>query len=287
MKQQLDKALDHLILLHRIEEKQLPALGMGKILGFCMALAAMLYFAAHIEPHAPAVVTANADVSTRKLPIYCVQTDQPEIALTFDAAWGNEDTAEILSILKEQDVQATFFMTGNWVEHYPEDAKAILADGHDLGNHSESHQNMSQLTDSEKREELMSVHKKVQELTGYEMFLFRPPYGDYDNAVIKTAASCGYYSIQWDVDSLDWRDYGADSIISTVCEHSHLRNGSIILCHNGAKYTAEALEQMILSLKEKGFRLVPVSQLIYRDGYHMLPDGTQAPDLTDEPGNGS
>lgn len=178
MKQQLDKALDHLILLHKIEERQLPALEIGKILGFCTALIGLFLFAAGMEDHTPEVVTANAAIHTESLPICCVQTDEPKIALTFDAAWGNEDTAKILSILREQEVRATFFVTGSWVTHYPEDVKALLADGHDLGNHSESHQIMSQLTDSEKREELMCVHKKVQELTGYEMFLFRPPYGE-------------------------------------------------------------------------------------------------------------
>ena len=156
--------------------------------------------------------------------------------------------------------------------------KAILAAGHDLGNHSENHKNMSQLSNEEKKEELMSVHEKVKELTGYEMFLFRPPYGDYDNDVIQTATECGYYSIQWDVDSLDWKDYGTDSIINTVCNHKHLGSGSIILCHNGAKFTAEALDSMITNLKGQGYQIVPVSELIYREGYHMNAEGRQIKD---------
>ena len=198
-----------------------------------------------------------------------------KIALTFDAAWGNEDTQKILEVLKKHDVHVTFFMTGGWVENYPDDVKAILAAGHDLGNHSENHKNMSQLSDAEKKEELMKVHDKVRTLTGYEMFLFRPPYGDYDNAVVNVAKDCGYYTIQWDVDSLDWKDYGVDSVIKTVTEHKHLGNGSIILCHNGAKYTAQALDTLITKLKEKGYTFVPVSELIYRDGYHMNVEGRQ------------
>ncbi len=162
-----------------------------------------------------------------------------------------------------------------WVESYPDDVKAILAAGHDLGNHSENHKNMSQLSDEEKKEELMAVHRKVQELTGYEMFLFRPPYGDYDNAVVNVAKDCGYYTIQWDVDSLDWKDYGVDSIIKTVSEHKHLGNGSIILCHNGAKFTAQALDTLIKKLKEQGYSIVPVSELIYRDNYHLNVEGRQ------------
>lgn len=218
--------------------------------------------------------TSNT-VDGRELPIYCVETKEPEIALTFDAAWGNEDTARILEILKKHQVHVTFFMTGGWVESYPDDVKAILADGHDLGNHSENHKNMSQLSDEEKKQELMTVHEKVRTLTGYEMFLFRPPYGDYDNAVVKTAKECGYYTIQWDVDSLDWKDYGVDSILKTVTEHKHLGNGSIILCHNGAKYTVDALDTLITMLQKKGYTFVPLSELIYRDQYHMNHEGRQ------------
>ena len=121
----------------------------------------------------------------------------------------------------------------------------------------------------------MKVHEKVRELTGYEMFLFRPPYGDYDNAVVKVAKANGYYTIQWDVDSLDWKDYGVDSIIKTVIEHKHLGNGSIILCHNGAKYTVQALDEMITTLKKEGYTFVPVSELIYKDDYHMNHEGRQ------------
>ena len=220
-------------------------------------------------------IRVSNSVNGRELPIYCVETKEPKIALTFDAAWGNEDTQKILEVLKKHDVHVTFFMTGGWVENYPDDVKAILAADHDLGNHSENHKNMSQLSDAEKKEELMKVHDKVRTLTGYEMFLFRPPYGDYDNAVVNVAKDCGYYTIQWDVDSLDWKDYGVDSVIKTVTEHKHLGNGSIILCHNGAKYTAQALDTLITKLKEKGYTFVPVSELIYRDGYHMNVEGRQ------------
>lgn len=167
-------------------------------------------------------VTVSSNVNGRELPIYCVQTDEKKVALSFDAAWGNEDTREILDILKKHDVHVTFFMTGGWVEKYPDDVKAIYEAGHDLGNHSENHKNMSQLSNEQKTEELMTVHTKVKELTGVDMNLFRPPYGDYDDAVIINATENGYYTIQWDVDSLDWKDYGVDSIIDTVLNHKNL-----------------------------------------------------------------
>lgn len=248
---------------------------------FLFVLAFSLMFALSIGYNrriASRVVAVSSTVGSRELPIYCVDTEEKKIALSFDAAWGNEDTAQILEILEKHNVKVTFFMTGEWVENFPEDVKAIYEAGHDLGNHSESHPNMTTLADAEKTEELTGVHNKVKELTGYEMFLFRPPFGAYDNQVVINAKANGYFTIQWDVDSLDWKDYGVNAIIDTVCSHKHLGCGSIILCHNGAKYTAQALDSMITNLKAQGYELVPVSELIYRENYHMDHEGRQIAD---------
>lgn len=222
--------------------------------------------------------TVSSNVNGRELPIYSVKTDEKKVALSFDAAWGNEDTKRILDILKKHNIHVTFFMTGGWVSSYPDDVKAIQAAGHDLGNHSENHKNMAQLSDEEKTKELLDVHQKVKELTNTDMHLFRPPYGDYNDDVILNAAQNGYYAIQWSVDSLDWKDYGVDSIVDTILNHKNLRNGAIILCHNGAKYTADALEAVITGLEEKGYEIVPISELIYTEGYHMDVNGEQIKD---------
>lgn len=217
--------------------------------------------------------------SGKELPIYCVDTEEKKVALTFDGAWGNEDTGNILDVLEKHNVRVTFFMTGGWVESYPDDVKKIIEAGHDFGNHSENHKQMSQLSAEECREEIMTVHNRVKDLTGYEMTLFRPPYGDYNNTLVETVKECGYQCIQWDVDSLDWKDYGVESIIDTVCNHKHLGPGSIILCHNGAKYTAQALDTLISNLKAAGYTIVPVSELIhpgvYGEDYTMDHEGRQ------------
>lgn len=214
-------------------------------------------------------------ISNKELPIYCVDSKEKKVALSFDAAWGNEDTAKILEILKKHDVHVTFFMTGGWVETYPDDVKAIAKAGHELGNHSENHKQMSTLSADECREEIMKVHDKVKEITGVDMQVFRPPYGDYNDNLINVVRDCNYHAIQWDVDSLDWKDYGKESIINTVLNHKHLGNGSIILCHNGAKYTASALDELITGLKEKGYTLVKMSELIYTEDYEMDVEGRQ------------
>ncbi len=146
--------------------------------------------------------TATAK-NSKELPIYSVDVKERKVALSFDAAWGNTDTSQILDILDKYNVKVTFFMTGGWVEKYPEDVKAIYEAGHDLANHSENHKQMSKLNFNQCKEEIMKVHTKVEELTGANMCLFRPPYGDYNDNLIKAVESCGYYTIQWSVDILD------------------------------------------------------------------------------------
>lgn len=223
----------------------------------------------------PKVVTVTTSASSKKLPIYSVEKEDNKIALSFDAAWDNKYTDEILEILDKYHIKATFFVTGSWVDKFPQDIKAIAAAGHDIGNHSENHKHMSSLSKEESIEEIMKVHNKVKELTGMEMKLFRAPYSDYSNKLIDATKEVGYYSIEWNVDSEDWKDYGADSIISSVINNKNLGNGSIILCHNDAKYIKDALEPMILGLLEKGYEIVPVSKLIFTNDYYLDHKGRQ------------
>ena len=223
-------------------------------------------------------IMGNPKAGKKDLPIYNVKTDEKKVALTFDAAWGAEDTIQILDILDKYNVKVTFFMTGGWVDSFPDMVKEIYNRGHDLGNHSQNHKEMSQLSPDKQMEEIKAVGDTVKELTGYDVYLFRPPYGDYNSTVVNTCYSMNYYPIQWNVDSLDWKDYGVDSIIKTVTQHKALCNGSIILMHNGAKYTAQALEAVITGLQDQGYELVPVSQLIIKENFHMDQTGCQIAD---------
>jgi len=155
-----------------------------------------------VFPHCVDVFNSVAD-NNKKLPIYCVDTEEKKVSISFDAAWGADDTDELLRILRENDVKTTFFMCGYWVDDYPEEVMKIAAEGHDIGNHSATHPHMSALSKDQISEELKTTHDKVYELTGIEMELFRPPFGEYTNTVIETAEELGYYTIQWDVDGLD------------------------------------------------------------------------------------
>lgn len=223
----------------------------------------------------PDAVSVSTIGSKRDLPIYCVDTEEKKVALTFEVDWGNEDIPDVLDILEKNDVKATFFMTGEWMNKYPKDVKRIAEAGHDLGNHSENHKQMTQLSADQCKEEIMEAHKRVKELTGIDMNLFRAPYGDYNNMLVGTARECGYYTIQWDVDSLDWKDYGTDSIVRAVVNNKHLGNGSIILMHNGSKYTSKALDAVIQGLQKQGYQIVPISQLIYNRDYKVDNNGRQ------------
>lgn len=242
------------------------------LIAIVCAAAVFIFFSA--VPYC-ADVFANMAENSRLLPIYCVDTPEKKVSISFDAAWGADDTDELLRILKENDVKTTFFMCGYWVDKYPEEVMKIAADGHDLGNHSSTHPHMSALTKEQIAEELKNTHDKVLNLTGIEMELFRPPFGEYTNNVIETARENGYYTIQWDVDSLDWKEFGVEHEINQVLNHKHLGNGSIILFHNDAKYTPEALDKIIKGLKDKGYEIVPLSELIIRDEYTIDHEGRQ------------
>ena len=224
------------------------------------------------------LVTVSNNVNGRELPIHSVAIDEPKVALTFDVAWSDDGIPQILEVLAQHNLRVTFFVTGDWVEKYPDIVKEIQAAGHDLGNHSANHRSMTQMAKGEQEQQILETHKKVKEITGIEMNLFRPPYGDYNDELILTAEAAGYFVVKWDVDSLDWKDYGAESIISTVINHETLQKGSIILCHSGTKYTVEALEGMIEGLQGKGYEVVPVSALIYSEDYHMDIKGRQVKD---------
>ncbi len=215
--------------------------------------------------------------SGKKLPIYCVDSKDKKVAISFDAAWGADDTDSLLQTLKENDVKATFFLCGYWVDKYPEEVKRIYADGHDIGNHGNTHAHSASLSVEKNKQEIMAVHEKVKALLGVEMNLFRPPFGEYNNNVIQAADECSYYTIQWDIDSHDWMNKGADYEINRVLNHKHMGNGSIVLFHNGAKDTPKTLPIIIKGLKEKGFEFVPISELIIKDNYKIDHEGRQIP----------
>lgn len=206
----------------------------------------------------------------RLIPIYCVDREDKVVSITFDCAWGTEYTDAILGALKNSDVRATFFMVEFWAEKYPEFVKKIDESGCEIGTHSSTHSYMSKQNAEEIKLELAASSEAIETITGKPVELFRAPYGDYDDELIKTASELGYYTIQWDVDSLDWKDLSAADIAMRVINGA--QNGSIILMHNNGLHTAEAVPIILETLKNRGYSFVPVGELIYRENYVI--DGT-------------
>lgn len=206
---------------------------------------------------APAMQTAQTD---RILPIYSVERDNKTVALSFDAAWGNEDTQQLIDILNDHGVKATFFLVGQWVDRYPESVKALADAGMDVMNHSDDHAHFSQLSEQDIISNVNACNDKIEAITGTRPTLFRCPYGEYDNHVVSAVNSMGMHVIQWNVDSLDWKELSAQEITARVTKQ--VVPGSIILFHNAALHTPEALPGIIEYLQQEGYEILPVSQLI-------------------------
>lgn len=210
----------------------------------------------------------------RKLPIYCVDTEEKKVAISFDAAWGNDDTETLINILKEYDAKATFFVVGAWVDKYAESVKQLSDAGHQVHNHSNTHPHMPSISSTQKLDELNSCNQKIASVTGKTPNLFRAPYGDYDNATIEAAESLGMHVIQWDVDSLDWKE---NATPESICKRvtSKVKNGSIVLFHNDADHTPEALPNILKCLKDEGYEFVFIDELIMKENYKIDNNGMQ------------
>ena len=209
----------------------------------------------------------------RLVPIYSVDTNEKKVALTFDAAWGSDKTSKIIETLKNEGVDATFFLVGFWVESNEDKVKEIYNAGFDIGTHSNTHPKMSTLSKEQIKAELETSMNLISNITGQKVSLFRPPFGDYNDNLISVAGSLGLKTIQWDVDSLDWKGLSANEILTRV--KTGVKNGSIILFHNNSDHILEALPLVISYLKAQGFAMVKLSGLVYQSDFHIDNNGLQ------------
>ena len=215
----------------------------------------------------------SASSPTRQLPIYAVATDEKKIAITFDAAWTNQDTDALIEILAKHNAKATFFIVGDWAKSFPESVKAFYDAGHTIANHSDTHKAFSKCSKQEIKEEILNCNEKLEGIIGEKVTLLRAPSGDYTNQSIEVAKSLDMATIQWDCDSLDYQKLAVDEIVNRVI--SRVANGSIVLFHNGVENTAPALDKVLTELEKQGYSFVSVNDLIYKEDYYLDHTGRQ------------
>ncbi|MCM1043402.1 MAG: polysaccharide deacetylase family protein [Corallococcus sp.] len=213
-----------------------------------------------------------AVAQNRKIPVYKVDTRQKRLSISFDAAWGADKTQKILDVCDEYGVKVTFFLVGFWVDKFPEMVREIDRRGHEIGTHSQTHPKMSQLSAEKVKSELVVSSKKIFDICGKPVEVFRPPFGDYNNQLLTVAEELGLYTIQWSMDSLDWKGLSARQIVERV---QKMDAGDIILCHNNSDHIVEALPAIFQCAQDKGLEFVPIGQLIYKDGFIVDSQGTQ------------
>lgn len=208
------------------------------------------------------------------MPIYRVNTDEKNIAVTFDVAWGTENINEIVEILDKHNIKATFFLVGSWVDDNKEIVKMLSENGHEIGNHSNTHPNMKELSDDDIMNEIEVTSEKISNITGEKVTLFRPPFGEANKAVMDICSALDYVPIKWDVDSLDWKDIGSVHITERVSKG--VQPGSIVLFHANTSNVGEYLETIINELEGRGYSMGKVSDLIYKDNYTINSSGVQS-----------
>lgn len=220
------------------------------------------------------IQSLNVFLNTQKeIPIYSVDTKDKRIALTFDVSFGTDYTDQIVRILKKNNVKATFFVVGEWAEKNPQRMKMIFKDGHEIGNHSYSHADLTELNKAGVKEEVLKTSEIINKITGVNTNIFRVPFGDYNTDLIRMINNENNYCIEWDVDSMDMKNIGAQMVYSNVV--SNIDNGSIVLFHNNADQTPVALDKIIRELKTKGYSFVKVSDLIFKKDFYIDHTGRQ------------
>lgn len=210
---------------------------------------------------------------SRLLPVYSVETQEKKVAVTFNCAWEAEDIPEIISLLEKYEAKATFFILGQWAKENPSAVKMIAEAGHEIGTHSNTHPDMAKISVEKIREELLRSCEHIEKACGIKPELFRAPSGSYSGELIKTASEMGFMTIQWDVDSRDWKNKTAAEMVESVTKN--VRKGSIILFHSGKENTLKALPQILEILKNGGYEFVKVSDLIYTEDYTIDHTGRQ------------
>lgn len=210
----------------------------------------------------------------KKIPINNVLTQEKFLALTFDVEYGNDKTEGILEILNEFEADATFFITGQWAENFKDKTQEISTN-FEVATHSNMHTHMTHISYDECLKDLVTSKEKIEGITKKPVTLFRAPYGEYNNKVIQAAMSLSLQTIQWDIDSFDWKQISSQDVIQRVLQKAG--KGSIILFHSNSENILSCLQVILQTFRERGYTFKRVSDLIYKDNFKVDEKGTQKP----------
>lgn len=201
------------------------------------------------------------------IPIYQGHPIKKQVALVINVSWGNEFNdylQEILDILAEEQVRGNFFLVGKWAEKYPEMVKKIHDEGHLFGNHGYSDPYMSKISNEEISEEIRRTNGIIEEITGSTPKYFSPPYGEKDKRIFEQSFNDDMVNVLWSLDTIDWMRPGPQKMADRVL--SNLHNGAIILMHN-TEQTPEGLKKIISGVKEQGYEIVTIEEILSPDYY--------------------
>lgn len=215
----------------------------------------------------------SSNMENTKMPIHKVYTNEKKVALSFDVAWGESNVKNILDTLDKNEVKSTFFLVGSWIDDNEQLVKEISEKGHDIGNHSNTHANMKELSEEDLVNELEVTSSKIETITGQKPSIYRPPFGAVDEDSLQTCEALGYKVVKWDIDSLDWKEIGPNHVIDKVLKG--VEPGSIVLFHGNVDNSDQYLETIIKNLRSEGYEIVTVSELIYDTDYHIDSNGVQ------------
>lgn len=189
--------------------------------------------------------------------------EQKYIYLTFDLGYEAGYTEQILDALKEQNVQATFFVTAHYVNSASDILQRMIDEGHIIGNHTVNHKSMPSLTDEEVKTEIMTLHQAVYEKYGYEMKYIRPPKGEFSERTLSISEGLGYKTVMWSFAYVDWDEDNQPSEEDAMDKIiSNLHNGEVMLLHGTSKTNASIMSELIKNIKEQGYEIRSLDEFV-------------------------
>lgn len=198
-----------------------------------------------------------------------------KVVLTFDCAYAGDYIIPILNVLDKYNIKASFFATLGFIKAHPKAVSEIIKRGHDFGGHSTNHLHFNDISDEEIMKEVIETEIYIKKRYGFDMCIFRNPYGEFNERNVKLVQEMGYYNVNWSFDSFDWKNESLEVILTNTLNHK-FRQGDILLFHVSGIYTESALPTIIDYIRNKHLDFAPLSEMLYADNF-IVENGIQKP----------